>query len=339
MAKVKVGVIGLGGISQLAHLPVLAKLSNVEITAVSDIKKTQLKNIADKFGIEKRFTDYREMLESVPLDAVIITTPTDTHYQIAIDSLNAGKHVFVEKPVTRTFNEALEIRKKASEKGKLVMVGMNMRFRPDAMLMKSLLGSKELGEIFYIRASWIHKRSSSANWLMAKEKAGGGVLMDLGVLLIDLAVWLLGYPKVEKVSVENFKHRTKSVEDSSVGMLRLSKNLILSFEVSWSLNSEKDKLELDFFGTKGTAHLNPLRAYKIIGEEKVDITPFAPKAKPSQIYLKSFENELKHFIAATQNLIGIVSSIDGALHRMKLMEAMYNSAKSHKELNYTEPKF
>jgi predicted dehydrogenase len=154
-----------------------------------------------------------------------------------------------------------------------------------------------------------------------------------------LAAWLLEYPKINRVSVQNFTHRTKTVEDSSVGMLRLSDERILNFEVSWSLNSEKDKLELDFFGTKGTAHLNPLRAYKIVGEEKVDITPFSPSAKGAEAYMKSYENELKHFVAAIQNLIGIVSSIDGALHRMKLMDALYESAKLGKELEYSEPRF
>ncbi len=339
MAKVKIGVIGLGGIAQLAHLPLLKQLHNVEIAAVCDIKKNQLKNVADKFGVERRYSDYKKMLAEVPLDGVVIATPTDTHYEIAIDCLNAGKHILVEKPVTRNFNEALEIRKVAAEKGKLAMVGMNMRFRPDAMLMKSLLSSHELGEIFYARASWIRKRSSTAKWLTAKDKAGGGVLMDLGVLLLDLAAWLLEYPKIKRVSVENFKHRTKTVEDSSVGMLRLSENRIINFEVSWSLNSETDKLELDFFGTKGTAHLNPLRAYKVIGEEKIDITPFSSSAKGADAYVKSYENELKHFVAAVQNLIGIVSSIDGALHRMKLMDALYESAKLGKEIDYKEPKF
>ncbi len=339
MAKVKIGVIGLGGIAQLAHLPLLKQLHNVEIAAVSDIKKNQLKNVADKFGVEKRYADYKKMLAEVPLDGVIIATPTDTHYEIAIDCLNAGKHILIEKPVTRNYNEALEIRKAAAEKGKLAMVGMNMRFRPDSMLMKSLLSSHELGEIFYVRASWIRKRSSTANWLVRKDKAGGGVLMDLGIVLLDLASWLLEYPKIDSVSVQNFKHRTQTVEDSSVGMLRLSGKHVLNFEVSWSLNSEKDKLELDFFGTKGTAHLNPLRAYKVIGEEKIDITPFTPSAKGADIYIKSYENELKHFVAAVQNLIGIVSSIDGALHRMKLMDALYKSAKQGKEIAYNEPKF
>ena len=339
MANVKIGIIGLGGIAQLAHLPLLKQISNAEIAAVSDIKKTQLKNVADKFGVKNRFTDYREMLEKVPLDAVIIATPTDTHYEIAIDCLNAGKHILVEKPVTRNFDEALSIRKLAAEKGKLVMVGMNLRFRPDAMLMKSLLGSKELGEIFYIRGTWIRKRSSTSNWLMAKEKAGGGVLMDLGVPLLDLTSWLLEYPEIKKVSVQNFMHRTETVEDSSVGMLRLDNKRIISFEVSWSLNSEIDKLGLDFFGTHGTAHLNPLNAYKIIGEEKIDITPYAPTLKGFEIYVKSYENELKHFIAAVQGLIGIVSSIDSALHRMKLIEALYKSAEIGSEIEYKEPVF
>lgn len=106
MEKVKIGVIGLGGVAQLVHLPNLTKVSNAELTAVAEVNKNRLLTISDKFNVKQRFTNYNDMLEKSDIEAVIIATPTSTHTDIAIDCLNAGKDVLVEKPLARTYTEA-----------------------------------------------------------------------------------------------------------------------------------------------------------------------------------------------------------------------------------------
>jgi len=329
--EIKIGIIGLGGIAQLVHLPTLSKFKGVKISSVSEIKKSRLNAIADKFHIKNRYTDYKELLEKDDCDAVIIATPTNLHHEISIAALNAGKHVLVEKPVARNYEEALEIRKAAEANGKFVMIGMNLRFRPDTMLLKSLLNSKELGEVFYVRTSWLRKQSTSEDWFLNKNKAGGGVIIDLGLLLLDLSLWLMSYPKCKTVSVESFFHRTKDVEDSALGMLRFDGNKVISFEVSWSILSEKDDLKLSVYGEHGTAHLNPLKAYKLIGENKIDMTPaFASNTK--NLYKKSYENELRHFVSSITDPSHVHSSIDEGISRMKLLEALYKSAELEEEI-------
>ncbi len=332
MKKTKIGLIGLGGVAQLIYLPIISKLKTAEISAVAEIKKSRLNSVADKFNIKERFTDYRELLQNSDVEAVIITTPTETHKDIAIDVLNAGKHVLIEKPASRNYEEAKEIKESAVKNKKIVMVGMNLRFRPDSMLLKSFLASKEIGDIYYVRASWIRKRSITKSWSNETGRAVGGALMDLGLLLLDLGVWLLDYPDITRVSVINYNHRTKDVEDSSAGFIHFGNNLAMSFEVSWSLTDKKDKLILDFFGTKGTAHLFPLNAYKLLGDEKVYVSPLGSSVNPRNFYQKSFENEIKHFVASIRNGIGVVSSIDGALHRMRMMDILYQSANEQREI-------
>ena len=330
--KTKIAIIDLGGIAQLVHLPILQKLNNAEVSAVSEINKSRLNSVAGKFEIKNKYIDYKELLKNDDSEAVIIATPTGTHRDIAVDVLKAGKHVLIEKPVATSLSEAEDIKRASINAGKTVMVGMNMRYRPDAMMLKSLLSNKEIGEIFYIRASWLRKRSSSEKWFMKKGEAGGGVLMDLGILLLDLSIWLLNYADVTGVSIKNFKHRTKTVEDSSVGLIRLKGNKLINFEVSWSLFSEKDDLYLDVFGTHGTAHLNPLRAYKLRNGIKVDYSPFSSTTVSKNLYKKSYENELKHFIGTVNGNLGITSSIDSAVHRMRLLEALYESANTNAEV-------
>ncbi len=332
MTQTKIGIIGLGSIAQLRYFPILKNMKNIEIVAVSELKKNQLKMVADKFNIVNRFQDYQEMLKNSEIEAVIITTPTDTHFQIAIDCLKAGKHILIEKPATKSLQEAIQIKKIASENKRIAMVGMNLRFRPDTMLLKSIVNSKDLGEIFYIKASWTKSRSSQANWALEKEKSGGGVLMDLGILLLDLAIWSVNYPDLETVSIKNFKHRTTAVEDSSIGLLRFKNNLVLAYEVSWLLNNDKEQMQLEFFGENGVARLSPLTAYKKIGNDRIDISPLMRKISNNELYLKSFENELKHFVASISNNVGVVSSIEGAMHRMKMIDSMYKSAELGREV-------
>ena len=106
MEKTKIGIIGLGGIAQLVHLPNLAKMNNVVVTSVAEINKNRLTTIADKFNIQERYKDYNELLEKSDVEAVIIATPTSTHSEVAIACLKAKKDVLVEKPLARTYAEA-----------------------------------------------------------------------------------------------------------------------------------------------------------------------------------------------------------------------------------------
>ena len=132
--KIKIAVIGLGGVSQLVHLPNILKNNSVEITAVAEINKNRLNSVADKFGIEQRFTDYKELLKSIDCEAVIVATPTSTHKDITIDCLKAKKHVLVEKPLARTYEEAKQIYTAAKKYKRNLMVGMNLAKQPSKMV-------------------------------------------------------------------------------------------------------------------------------------------------------------------------------------------------------------
>jgi predicted dehydrogenase len=332
MEKTRIGVIGLGGIAQLVHLPILSKLDNVEIAGIAEINKNRLKLIGEKFSIPNQYTNYLEMLEKQNPDAVVIATPTNTHAVIALDCIKAIKHILIEKPVARNIKEAKEIYSAAKRNKTIAMVGMNLRFRPDAMLMKSLINSGELGDLFYIKCGWLRKQSSEQKWFMNKNKSGGGVIIDLGIVLLDLALWMFGNVKFLSVSVQKYNHQTKDVEDSAVGIIKLANDKIITFEVSWVLHSEDDSFNLTAYGTKGTAHLNPLRAYRRLETTNIDYTP-AKTTNTSNLFKKSYENELKHFIGAVrQNEFKIISSAEEMLGRMTLLEAIYKSAETKKEI-------
>lgn len=333
MTKAKIGIIGLGGIAQLVHLPILSKLNSVELAAVSEIDKNRLKMISSKFGIKNSFTDYKEMLEKVDLDAVIISTPTSTHTQIALDCIEANKDLLIEKPIAPSLTEAIQIDQLAAKKKRKVMVGLNARFRPDAMLLKSLINSGELGDLFYIRCGWTRKQSSSEKWFLKKSISGGGVILDLGIVLLDLSMWMFDYSSPSSVFVQTFKHHTKNVEDSAIGLIRLKNSGVINFEVSWSLHSDVDSLALTAFGSKGTAHLNPFKAYRRMDYGNIDLTP-VHSTNSRENYKKSYENELKHFIGAIMGIHPLLSTSKDAIQRMQLIDGIYNSAENNQEYKF-----
>jgi predicted dehydrogenase len=331
MEKTKIGVIGLGGVAQLVHLPNLVKLPNAEVSAVAEINKNRLLTISDKFNIKQTFSNYKDLLEKSDVDAVIVATPTSTHAEISIDCLNAGKDVLVEKPLSRTHTEAKKIVDVAKKNKRILMVGMNLRYRPDTMLLRSFINSNEIGDPFYIKCGWIRKQSSSEKWFTKKEQSGGGVIIDLGIHLLDMALWLLDYPEVTSVATINFHHYTKNVEDTSISCLKCKNSAVINLEVSWSLPVEKDHFFFDVYGTKGSFSSNPFQLYKKIENDYINLTPTLVD-NPSSLFKKSYLNELKSFIGAIKGLNPVFSPGEEAVHRMKIIEAMYDSANKNHEV-------
>lgn len=330
MGKTKIAVVGLGSVAQLVHLPILSKLKDVEITAVAELNKNRLDTVSAKFNIKDKFPDHKSLLENAEFDAAIIATPTNTHKDIALDFLDTGKNLLIEKPVATTLEDAKIIDDSAKKNDCKVVVGMNLRFRPDAMLLRSLVNSGELGDISYINCGWIRKQSSDQKWFVKKNYSGGGVMFDLGINLFDLSLWLLNFPKIQSVSVKKFNYNTKNVEDSAVGMIKTKDGAVINFDVSWSLHSESDGFNLSVFGPNGTATLNPLNAFRRVDSNKIDLAPNSKSMK--HLFKKSYENELKHFVGSIKGNYPIISSSSDAVKRMELMEALYKSAELNKEI-------
>jgi len=334
MDIVKVAIIGLGGVAQLIHLPNISKIKSVQLQSVAEIKASRRIAISEKFNIPEHYKDHRELLDKSDVDAVIITTPTGLHKQVAIDCLNANKDVLVEKPIARNYKEAVSILQVAKKNNKKLMVGMNLRFRPDTILLKSLIQAGEIGEPFYARAVWIRRQSSDEKWFMKKEEAGGGVILDLGISLLDLSLWLMDHPDVKKLQTQNYYHTTKSIEDTSVSFVRCSDSKLINIETSWALPINKDQFELSIFGSKGSVTTTPLNLYKKVENKFMDLKPNLSDS-PSQLLKKSYLNELKSFIGAVRGLNPIFSTGERAVERLKIIEGMYKSAKRNQEITFS----
>jgi predicted dehydrogenase len=331
MDKVRIAVVGLGGIAQVMHLPILSRLKTAQITAVCDTNPAKARLVADRYNIKSYYANAQEMLAKSEIDAVDVCVSTHAHKEVCKAALEAGKDVLVEKPIARYYSEAKEIIECAQRNKRKLMVGMNSRFRPDAMILKGFIEGKELGKIFYVKAGWLKQQSSHQQWLTDKNKSGGGVFLDYGIVMLDLALWLMGYPEPLTVSASTYSHETKEVEDSTAVFIKLQNDATLTIEVSWTMLMDKDFLYCNLFGTDGSALINPLRIHKRMHGELVNVTP-TKMEKPENLYKRSYEYELQSFITAVQGLHPIISTGEEALHRMKIVEAIYKSAEMKKEV-------
>lgn len=331
MEKTRIGVIGLGGVAQLIHLPNLMKLNSVEVASVAEVNRSRMAVIGDKFSIKEKYSDYNELLAKSDVQAVIIATPTSTHSEITLAALKAKKDVLVEKPLARSYAEAKPMVEAAKRNKRKLMVGLNLRYRQDAMILKSLINSDEIGEPNYVKASWVRRQSSMEKWFTKKAESGGGVIIDLGILLLDLALWLLDYPAVQTVSSQSFDMNTKTVEDTSISFIRCKKSALISLETSWSLLLDKDQFNIMVYGSKGSASLNPFRVFKKLEDKLIELSP--PKEEnPVALFQKSYYNELKSFISAVRGIGPLMSTGEEGLIRMKVIEAMYKSAEQKAEV-------
>ena len=334
MAKktLRVALVGVGAAAQINHLPVLKKLEDVELAALCDRDPEKTSRVAQKFGVPTSYTRFEELLNDDSIDAVDITTPNYLHAPMAIAALEAGKHVLCERPLARSADEAEAMAKAARKSDRLLMCAVQHRFRPDAQLLRKFVDKGDLGDIFLAKGGWLRQKTEwdSDEWRAQKRESGGGVVLDLGFQMIDLALWVLGDVKAESVTAS--VHRTKKgdVEDSATAFLRLDSGATLTLELTWGLLMEKDFAYLNLFGSGGAALLNPFRVHKGMHGTLVNVTPTLETSRNQ--YRQSMEAQIQHFADAmrgAKNPMGLVSEI---VPVMELVDAIYRSAEQGREV-------
>lgn len=330
MKKVKIALIGAGEIAQNFHIPVLKNLDNVELVAIIDIVGSKAKYVAEKFDIPYHF-DSIEALDSIEgLNAVDICTSTDSHIDIALKFIEKGIDVFIEKPVGRNYEESKKLADAQKKSDSKVMIGMNLRFRRDSKILKNSVHTGDVGEIFYIKSGWLQQKREH-QWLGQLEKSGGGVLLDLGISMIDLIMWITDFSDVKSVRADNFHHLTSNVEDVSVSTIHFANNSIATLETSWSLFRSKKVFYCDVYGSQGRASIDPFKLYRSKGEvfeqsEKLSYTDNVSVLK------RAFESELKHFVHAVMGYGPVHSTPGEAVKVMQVIEALYLSAKNNSDI-------
>lgn len=352
--KLKVGLIGLGGIMTNAHMHAYMESEVVEIVSICDILPEKIESFQKKFGLESvhTYTDYTKMLKEENLDYVDICTPNYLHSIISVDALNTGVHVFCEKPDAVSVSEALRMKEAAEKNNKHLMVMRNNRYRTKARYLKNYIEEGGMGEIYCGCCGWQRRRGipGKGGWFTTKEMSGGGPLIDLGVHMIDLAIWLMGNPAPISVSGATYRKFADSnisdsvhsafgeekpdgifdVEDLAMGFIKFDNGACLQVEFSWASNIEKENAFVELRGTKAGAKMND-ETIKIFTEKAGVLEDVLPKLTDQP---GTHAANINHFI---QVLLGEAepdfAPIQG-VNMIKILEAMYKSAESGAEIRF-----
>jgi predicted dehydrogenase len=333
----KVGVVGCGGIAQVIHLPLLSKHPDVELTALCEVDSQKAAILADKFDIPEIFEDVTEMLNRETLDAVFILTPNNLHLPMSLFALEKGLHVFLEKPAGRNSEETLRIKEKAESIDKIVMIGMQNRFRKDVRALRHFIQAKELEELFFVKAAWLQAQNQAVKpaWQFQKNVAGGGVVMDLGLQMIDLVWWLLGKPQPERVKAFAYQVNPNiPVEDFCVICITFENNLAFSLQISWDFPILQDQFSLELVAQHGIGSLNPLKLQKFMHGQMMNITPEMRESKYTNFKL-GYQNEVNHFIDYLTGRAEILESpLEDSITISRLIDCIYQSIETKKEIEF-----
>ena len=352
MSKIKVAVIGCGTIANSAHIPAYLKNENVEIKYFCDIIPEKARMCVEKYGCGTAVEDYHDFLNDPELDAVSVCTHNDFHSIIAIDFMKAGKHVLCEKPAARILSEALEMQKVAHETGRILNIGVCNRFNTYVNKIKEIIDAGELGEVYQVYASFRAHRSipGLGGDFTTKASSGGGALIDWGVHYIDLILYCCGDPAPLSASGEAFSklgvdmknysytgmwaeetkntEGTYDVDDSVTGIVRTS-GPVITFNGAWAQNIGVSETYIDFLGTKAGIRLNYCGDFTIYGVKNGMLTEEKVKCRETNMY----ENEINDFIRLVSEGGGKNRQyIDNAVLTSKIMQAIYDSSDSHKEI-------
>ncbi len=272
----RVGIVGAGAIATLGHIPGLQRVPDVQIVAICDTNAERARAAAARFGIPAVFEDYNDMLAQVELDAITVGVPNLYHAPVTLAALAAGKHVLCEKPLAITVADGEAMVEAARRAGLLLAVNMHNRLRADMQVLREIVAGERLGRVGYASARWFRRSGipGFGSWFTRRDLAGGGVLMDIGVHMLDLATWLLGFPQVAAVrgetqaihgprgrglggwGIERVPGGTFDVEDFAASHLRLANGGLVTVEVSWAVHG-RDEQRVQLFGDEAGAELVP----------------------------------------------------------------------------------
>jgi len=345
--KVRIGVIGTGGIANGAHLPGYSQIPDeCEIFAMCDILPEPLEKTKGKYPyVPHTVSDYKELLAMPEIDGVSVCTPNFAHHQITMDALAAGKNVLCETPIAMNAVQGAEMVAAARKAGKILQIGYNSRFAPSNQALKRYIDAGELGDIYYARAQALRVRGIPG-WgvFIDKEKQGGGPLIDIGVHMLDLTLWFMGHPKpiaASGVTYQKFGKRSDvvgfmgqwdhtkfTVEDFAAALIRFDNGATVMLESSFVANLKQEAQNVTLLGTDGGAEAYPL---SLTQEKHRTMVSYEPKI-PGGNNLNTHFAEMKAFVECIRDGKEPLVTGEHGLMVAQIMDAIYKSSEEGKEV-------
>ena len=350
----KIGVIGAGGMVRY-HVEGF-RAGGAEVAAIADVRKDAATRVAQSLGIAKAYGSVEEMLKVEQLDAVSVIVPNKFHAPLAIQALQAGKHVFCEKPPALNAGEVEQMIAAAKASGRQLMFNFNNRARPDTMAMRRYIDSGCVGRINSAQARWCRRTGipGFGGWFTNKALSGGGPLIDL-LHMVDLALHFMDYPEPQSVLAQTFDDHISDnafkgpwgipdnadgvtdVESACHGFVRFKTGQVLSFQISWAEMVKREEVSVVFqgqkaggmvqrlFGADGRDDTSTDKAELYVQEHGHSVNrEIITEADPAMGRIRSAAN----FVRSLKGIEKPFNNMDEALKLMKVIDAAYASAKS-----------
>lgn len=342
LETVRVGVIGVGmGRNHAIHF---RDSPEAELVALCDIDEGRAHQVAQEVHPRRIYTRYEDLLADPEIQAVSIALPNYLHAQVTLHALEAGKDVLCEKPLAMNAGEAERMVALARRLGRKLMVHFNVRFNPTSQAVKRAIDEGALGPVYYARSVWHRSRGipKLGGWFTRRSASGGGALVDIGVHRLDLALWLMGYPRPVSVTGAAYSHlgrilaereeKTFDVDDLAAAFIRFEDGATLTLETSWASNSEKREDQwTQLFGIRGGALIrNTDEGYhfeaRIFRDVDGEVIPEVPETP------EHLETAQQHFCRCILNDTQPMATGEQGLTVMRIMDAIYASAETGREV-------
>jgi predicted dehydrogenase len=344
---IRMGFIGGGHALQEIHLPMFSQMEEVLPLVLCDIRESALKSALRKFGIRETTSHWQDVVGMREIDAVIITLPNDLHALVAERALRAGKHVLCEKPAAIDDEGARAVARAARETGNIYMMALPHRFDVEVELLRRFITRGLIGTPHHVRAGFIRRAARPGGWFVERGRSGGGALVQFGTHIVDLALWLMDLPEVERVSAvmrqaggpmcngvpppPREAGPVRTVEDAATVLLRLEHGRSALIEAAWSQDLEDDRQYLEIHGDRGAASLWPLRIHGEVEGVPATIVPEYTAATNYQLLARHFVDLIARHSRGERGLHPIASAEDGQ-RLAALTRAIYASVDAGREI-------
>lgn len=348
--KHTVGIIGCGTIANAAHIPGYTRFESARIGWFCDIIPDRAQAAAEGYGSGKITEDYREVLADPQVDCVSLCVPNYLHAEMAIAALRAGKHVLCEKPAGCTFDEVLEMRAAQHVAGRILNIGVVNRFNDAVNKIRRYIRSGRLGEVYHVYISFRSPRSipGLGGPFTTKALSGGGALIDWGVHFLDLVMYCCGDPAPVTVSAECFSRLgqdisgyayktmwagppvadgTFDVEEAVTALIR-TKGPVLTMQGAWAQNIFEEEMYIDFMGDLGGIRMQYGKDFTVYTAEEGALVHYKPEFEARNPY----DQEIASFLHSIETGEKNAAHIDNVIVTAKIMQAVYDSAAAHREV-------
>jgi len=336
------------------HADAYAKLPGVELAGIAGLEEPVRTALAERHGVERHVAHWEELIEDDSLDVVSVAVPTFLHAPITVAALERGLHVLSEKPIARTVEEAETMVAAAQRSGRVLDVAFNHRQRGDIQTLRRVIEEGRLGRPYYAKAWWMRRTGipTLGSWFTRSEQAGGGPLLDIGIHVLDYALFLLGQPEITTVSASTYDllgtagfgssptstktgaadGATFDVEDLATAFMRLADGGTLLLEASWAAHrTAGDEFGITLFGTEGGAELRvvdmePIGTLKMFTDEAgvaAETTLSAPAGGAHDAVVERFLEQVRN---------GGGDGGAAATRLARVVDACYRSAAEGREI-------